>query len=78
MIKQKILDGAEILDAYRVIPRLILMLYGLFVYQIAMWFIGLPEPTTQQASFASIIFTTIPVIVGFYNNTGRKWGNDKE
>lgn len=71
--KKTILSYAEIFDAFRVVPRLLLMLYGLFIYQIAEWFMSLPDPSGAQSTFVSVVVGAASVIVGVYNKSGRKW-----
>lgn len=76
--KSELLSYAEIIDAFRVIPRLILFLYGVFVYQIADWFMALPDPSGAQSTFVSVIVGAASIIVGVYNKSGRKWGDKDE
>lgn len=64
---------AELIDAYRIIPRMVLFFYGVMVYEVVRWFMLLPEPSTQHTSFVSTVVGLCAIIVAFYNNSGRKW-----
>lgn len=69
----KSLEYAELLDAYRIVPRAILLGFGYLVYSVVQWFMELPDPTTQQAAFVSAVVGITAPITAFYFNTGRKW-----
>lgn len=67
------LKWAEIIDAYRVVPRLILVSYGWLIFYVITWFMGLPDPTTQQAALVTTVTALAAPIIGLYTSTGRKW-----
>lgn len=58
----------EILDKWRVWPRLIISLYGLAFYQTTQWFMLLPDPTNAQAGFVSVIVGAGAGFFGVYVN----------
>jgi len=60
------------LDAYRVIPRLLLVFYGTLCGVVAMWFMGLPDPSGPQVTFVSTVLGGAAVWFGFYVNSGGK------
>jgi hypothetical protein len=64
---------AEILDAYRVIPRLWLIGYGALLWHVTDWFMRLPEPSGAQAALVSTVWGASAVISGWYFQTGRQW-----
>jgi hypothetical protein len=71
MNKQKQLDIAEVINAYRVVPRLMLALYGymcLDAYQIAM----MATATDHQVAFAQVIWGAGAVWFTAYAATGNK------
>ena len=39
--KEKWLNIAEVFDAYRTVPRLFLLMYGMLVYQLYTWFVAM-------------------------------------
>lgn len=73
MNKPQWLTVAEIIDAYRVVPRLILVGYAWLVAFTLIWYTELEDPTTQQTSFAGTIGGGILAVIGLYVNSGRKW-----
>lgn len=77
LTKQTFLDIAEVIDAFRVVPRSVLILYGILVWVVVSWFMGLPEPTTQQAALVTTVTGLIAAVAGLYQNSGRPW-RDKE
>lgn len=68
---------AEIIDAYRVVPRIILGLYAFFVWYVVNWYLPIPNPTTGQTALVTTIAGSIPVVVGLYQNSGRNWGGSQ-
>lgn len=65
---------AERLDAFRVVPRLLVLLYGFACYQVALWFMALPDPTPAQGAFVSVVWGAAAAWFGLYTSTGRNWG----
>lgn len=64
------------LDAWRIVPRLLMGLYGAVCVHTHIWFTGLPDPTTAQQLYANVIWGAAAAWFGFYVNTGK--GNNKE
>jgi len=69
MMIQKI---SKALDDLRIVPRLIVLMYGLLFYQASMWFMGLTTPTGTQATFISVIVGAAGAMFGFYVNSGKR------
>ena len=65
---------AEAVDSFRVVPRIILFLYGWYVYKVGNWFMNLESPDTQQAAFVSTVVGAAALIIGFYQKSGKEWG----
>lgn len=66
----------EQFDAWRPVPRLLVTLYGLMCWHVTDWFMMLPDPTTQQVTFATAIWGGAAAWFGFYVNSGAKHGKD--
>ena len=60
----------EMLDNWRVIPRLLIFLYAVVFYQTMNWFMGLPDPNNAQAGFVSVIVGAGAAWFGLYVNSG--------
>jgi hypothetical protein len=72
-VKDKLLDFAEIFDAFRIIPRGILIAFGYLVYYVIDWYMKLPEPSTQHAALVTTVVGASAAVIGLYNNSGRPW-----
>ena len=66
----------EMLDNWRVVPRLLITLYGLAFYQTVSWFMQLPDPNNAQAGFVSVIVGAGAAWFGLY--TGSRAKSDKK
>lgn len=64
----------EKVNAYRVIPRILVAMYGLMVWDSVAWFMGLDNPSTQQVTFVSTVVGAAAVWFGFYVNSGNTPG----
>ena len=72
--KDLLLNAAEVIDALRVVPRTIIVCYGFFVWYVINWFLVIPNPTTGQTALVTTVAGSIPVVIGLYQNSGRRWG----
>jgi len=59
-------NDAEGFDKWRVFPRLLISLYRLMFYKSAMWFMTLPDPTSAQSAFVSVIVGAGAAWFGLY------------
>jgi hypothetical protein len=83
MNKTGLLDAAEVFDAWRVIPRIILFGYALWLAYVTdrllTWYMALPIPaqTAQASGFCLGTIGALTTIGGYvyriYANTGRSW-----
>lgn len=83
MTKQDWLDGAEVFDSWRVVPRLIVFIYLTLLVWLTTYFavkffdISAAERNTQLTAFASMLLTVAYGAFGWiykiYGNTGRDW-----
>ena len=60
----------EMLDNWRVIPRLLIFMYAVVFYQTMNWFMALPDPNNAQAGFVSVIVGAGAAWFGLYVNSG--------
>lgn len=68
----------EQFNAWRVVPRLLVTLYGFMCWYVADWFMGLEDPTTAQTTFATAIWGAAAAWFGFYVNSGNAAKNEQE
>lgn len=60
---------SEVIDRFRIFPRLFIGVYIYLVYESSMWFMSLEDPNTQQAGLISVITGVGGVWFGHYVNT---------
>jgi hypothetical protein len=60
----------EMLDNWRVIPRLLIFMYAVVFYQTMNWFMLLDNPNNAQAGFVSVIVGAGAAWFGLYVNSG--------
>jgi hypothetical protein len=81
--KSNFLDYAEVFDAWRVVPRIVLFAYGVWLAwatdRLLNWYMGLPvaAQTAQASAFCFGAITSITGIAGYvfriYSENGRNW-----
>ena len=54
LLRQALLSTAELIDAFRVVPRFILTLYGILIYQLYTWYTAI-ETTVQTKCDEAIL-----------------------
>jgi hypothetical protein len=62
----------DLLNDYRIVPRLMVAGYGFELHQISMWFMSLQDPTGAQAAFVSTWVGASAAVFGLYTNSGNK------
>jgi len=72
-INDWLIDIAEVIDAYRIVPRLFMVGYAYLVWDMYEWFIHLTAPTSAQSAFVSVIIGVAGVITGVYFKSGLDW-----
>ena len=73
MKRENLLTWAEIIDAWRVVPRTLLVAYGYLVWYVVNWYMGLADPTTAQTILVTTISGLSTAIIGLYQSSGRDW-----
>lgn len=82
-MKQRILDFAEIIDALRIIPRVMLLGYFSFylwyIKYTTDWYFSLTEQTVADTTFVTATITALGGMATYFSqaylSTGRKWSN---
>lgn len=60
------------INEWRIVPRILVLSYGVFAISTGVWFWDLVNPNASQAAFASTIWAAGPAWFGFYVNSGKK------
>ena len=63
----------ELIDAYRVVPRLLVAGYAVLVWKVTEWVMALPDVSSQQAAIVSVVYGAAAGVFGLYVNSGRRW-----
>ena len=64
------------LDDWRIIPRVIIALYGYVFYEVITWYMALQDPNMSQAGFVSTVVGAAALFFNFYVSSGKP--NSKE
>lgn len=76
-LKRALLDAAEVVDAWRLFPRLFMLGYGLMCWHIVAWAMSLPTLSAEQAGLAGGITAMFVPLSNWYMQTGRRWEGTK-
>lgn len=60
----------ETINKYRIVPRVMVLLYGILFYRVTEWFMSLPDPSNAQSAFVSVIVGAAAAFFGLYVNSG--------
>ena len=61
---------AYLVSLLRIMPRLMIGLYGYLFYDVTTWFMNLTDPTMAQAAFVSTMVGAGAGFFGLYVNSG--------
>ncbi len=64
---------AEVLDAYRTMPRMLVAGYSYLVWDTVQWFQALPAATSQHTFLVSTVVGGAAAVFGLYVNSGASW-----
>ena len=67
------LERADLLDAYRIVPRLWMAGFAWLLVDVTWWFKALPDPSSEQTFLVSTVWGAGGWITMMYFNSGRKW-----
>lgn len=63
-------EVAQIINDYRVIPRLLLLFFGLVLLNSMLWYMELEVRTMQDSGFVSIVAAAFAKLSDWYMKTG--------
>ena len=64
---------AYLIDLYRIVPRMVMLVYGISSWRVAEWFMRIPEPGAAQGAFVSVVAGIAPLLFQFYAANGIDW-----
>lgn len=85
MNKKRFLHWAELVDSFRIFPRLVLCAYAFYVYQVTFfiltWYSNQPA-TARGTEESAVVIAVVGAVTGFspwifriYSENGRSWDN---
>jgi len=66
---------SNMIDAWRIFPRLFLSVYIFLLYYCTMWFMDLTDPTMEQSGLISIVVGAGAAWFGLYAGTDKNKGD---
>jgi len=74
---QKWIWLSQMVDSWRIFPRMFLSVYIYLLYYCTMWFMALPEPSLEQSGLISIVVGAGAAWFGLYAGTAKDKINSK-
>lgn len=65
-------------NEWRIIPRFLILSYGIYCLYVGNWYMQLASPSTEQTTFVTVVVGAAAVWFNFYTSTGNKGGIDLE
>jgi hypothetical protein len=62
----------ETLDQWRVLPRILMFTMIVMTYRVVEWFMGLPDPSLEQAGLVSVMTGALTGAFGLFLGSGKK------
>ena len=68
---------SNMIDSWRIFPRMFLSVYIFLLYYATMWFMALPDPSLEQSGLISVIVGAGAAWFGLYAGTAKDKINSK-
>jgi|TARA_R110002020_G_scaffold104860_2_gene244982 hypothetical protein len=62
----------EVLDRWRVLPRLVMLVMIVMTYRVVEWFMDLSDPNPEQAALVSVMTGALTGAFGLFLGSGKK------
>ena len=62
----------EVLDRWRILPRLVMFVMIFMTYRVGEWFMDLPDPNPEQAALVSVMTGALTGAFGLFLGSGKK------
>jgi hypothetical protein len=63
---------ASTIDRFRIIPRLLILLFMFLTYKVVFWFMSLETPTLEQAGLVSVCTGALTGAMAVFLGSGKK------
>ena len=64
---QKVIHLARAVDAWRIFPRIFVVVYIYLMYESVIWFMNLTDPNLEQSALVSVVVGAMGVVFGVYS-----------
>ena len=64
---QKVIHLARAIDAWRIFPRIFVVVYIYLMYESVIWFMNLTDPNLEQSALVSVVVGAMGVVFGVYS-----------
>ena len=61
-----------LLDQWRLLPRLVMLVMIVMTYRVVEWFMDLPDPNPEQAALVSVMTGALTGAFGLFLGSGKK------
>ena len=62
----------ELVDQWRLLPRLVMLVMIVMTYRVVEWFMDLPDPNPEQAALVSVMTGALTGAFGLFLGSGKK------
>ena len=62
----------EVLDRWRILPRLVMFVMIFMTYRVVEWFMDRPDPNPEQAALVSVMTGALTGAFGLFLGSGKK------
>jgi|TARA_E500000318_G_scaffold44304_1_gene41902 hypothetical protein len=62
----------EMLDQWRLLPRMVMLVMIVMTYRVVEWFMDLPDPNPEQAALVSVMTGALTGAFGLFLGSGKK------
>ena len=69
---QKWIFLAQMVDSWRIFPRVFITTYIILLYKCVIWYMNLPNPTMEQSGLISVVVGAGAAWFGLYAGTSKK------
>ena len=64
---QKVIHLARAIDAWRIFPRIFVVVYIYLMYESVIWFMNLTDPNLEQSALVSVVVGAMGGVFGVYS-----------
>ena len=64
---QKVIHLARAIDAWRIFPRIFVVVYIYLMYESVIWFMNSTDPNLEQSALVSVVVGAMGVVFGVYS-----------